>query len=42
VAGDEGLGGNAWASRVWKGGTTKICAFSSVPDIQLTDSGFSF
>jgi len=42
AAEDEGLGGNAWASRIWKGGTTKICAFSSAPDIQLTDSGFCF
>jgi cyclic pyranopterin phosphate synthase len=42
AAGDEGLGGNARASRVWKGGTTKICAFSFTPDIQLTDSGFCF
>ena len=40
AAEDEGLGGNVRASRVWKGGTTKVCTFSSVPDIQPTDSGF--
>jgi hypothetical protein len=30
-AGDEGLGGNAWASRVWKGGRRKYMLFRLCP-----------
>jgi hypothetical protein len=40
--GDKGSGGNARASRAWKGVMDEKCSFSSAPGSKYSDSGFCF